>query len=91
MFGWKHFRVLKNSNFSGSPLLTRLAAVARKFEMPFHYRGLPFVAHEKVLHQTVLQHTYMAHAVVFAVIRMTKTREHFAESSYTTQLQVQTM
>ena len=35
--------------------------------------------------------TYMAHAVAFAAIRMTKTQEHFAESSYTTQLRVQTM
>ena len=34
---------------------------------------------------------YMAHAVAFAAIRTTKTREHFAESSYTMQLQVQTM
>ena len=59
MFGWKHFRVSKNSNLSGSPLLTRLVAVAGKFEMPFHYRGLPFVAHEKVLHQTVLQPTIL--------------------------------
>jgi len=33
----------------------------------------------------------MAHAVAFAAIRTTKTREHFAESSYTTQLRVQTM
>jgi len=31
---------------------------------------------------------YMAHAVAFAAIRTTKTREHFADSSYTTQLQV---
>ena len=31
------------------------------------------------------------HAVAFAAIRTTKTREHFAESSYTTQLRVQTM
>jgi len=29
--------------------------------------------------------------VAFAAIRTTKTREHFAESSYTTQLRVQTM
>jgi len=29
---------------------------------------------------------YMAHAIAFAVIRTTKTREHFVESSYTTQL-----
>ena len=35
--------------------------------------------------------TCMAHAVAFAAIRTTKTREHFAESSYTTQLRVQTM
>ena len=37
--------------------------------------------------------TYTAHAVafVFAAIRTTKTREHFADSSYTTQLRVQTM
>ena len=35
--------------------------------------------------------TYMAHAVAFVAIRTTKTREHFAESSYTTQLRVQTM
>jgi len=34
---------------------------------------------------------YMAHAVAFAAIRTVKTREHFAESSYTTQLRVQTM
>ena len=34
---------------------------------------------------------YMAHAVTFAAIRTTKTREHFTESSYTTQLRVQTM
>jgi len=33
----------------------------------------------------------MAHAVAFAAIRTTETREHFAESSYTTQLRVQTM
>ena len=32
----------------------------------------------------------MAHAVAFAAIRTTKTREHCAESSYTTQLRVQT-
>ena len=32
----------------------------------------------------------MAHAVAFAAIRTTKTREHFAEISYTTQLRVQT-
>jgi len=34
---------------------------------------------------------YMAHAVPLAAIRMTKTREHFTESSYTTQFRVQTM
>jgi len=37
------------------------------------------------------RHATLAHAVAFAAIRTTKTREHFAESSYTTQLQVQTM
>jgi len=37
------------------------------------------------------RHTYMAHAVAFAAIRTTKTLEHFAESSYTTQLRVQTL
>ena len=36
-------------------------------------------------------HTYMAHAVAFAAIRTTKTWEHFAESSYTMQLWVQTI
>ena len=40
---------------------------------------------------TMYMITYMAHAVAFAAIRTTKTREHFAESSYTTQLRVQTM
>ena len=35
--------------------------------------------------------TYTAHAVAFAAIRTTRTREHFAESSYKTQLRVQTM
>jgi len=33
----------------------------------------------------------MAHVVAFAAIRTTKTREHFAVSSYTTQLLVQTI
>ena len=45
----------------------------------------------KILKNLALLHTYMAHAVAFAAIRTTKTREHFAESSYTTQLRVQTM
>ena len=40
---------------------------------------------------TLTDHIYMAHAVAFAAIITTKTREHFAESSYTTQLRVQTM
>ena len=34
---------------------------------------------------------YMAHAVAFAAIRTTKTQEHFAKSSHTMQLRVQTM
>ena len=34
---------------------------------------------------------YMARALAFAAIRTTKAREHFAESSHTTQLRVQTM
>jgi len=38
-----------------------------------------------VLH-AILTTYYMAHAVAFAAIRTTKTGEHFAESSYTTQL-----
>ena len=39
----------------------------------------------------MLHITYMAHAVAFAAIRTKKTRKHFVESSYITQLRVQTM
>ena len=39
----------------------------------------------------VIHFQYIAQAVAFAAIRTTKTRERFAESSYTTQLRVQTM
>ena len=42
------------------------------------------------LHWTWVWDIYI-HAVAFAAIRTTKTREHFAGSSYTTQLRVQTM
>ena len=52
-----------------------------------------FITNVQHLAETLLSkiHTYMAHAVAFAAIRTTKTREHFAESSYATQLRVQTM
>jgi len=36
------------------------------------------------LHKVLAIARYMAHAVAFAAIRTTQTREHFAESSYTT-------